>query len=320
MISDQEILTQLPFVLSGTNFDFLGERYEGKVRDNYVVGKRRVLVTTDRLSCFDRVVTTVPFKGQVLNDLARFWFEKVVQIAPNHVLESPHPNVLIGREAQVLPIEVVVREYLAGSAWRDYVEGKPVSGVVLPKGMRVSERLQTPIVTPSTKAERGTHDEPISEAEVLSRGIVAPALWEQMRETALKLFAFGREEVARRGLILVDTKYEFGIVDGELLLVDEIHTLDSSRFWKASSYAERFERGELPEMLDKEPVRQWLLAQGFKGDGKIPEFSAEKRVEISRHYIDAYELVTGQAFVWNKGEVTSAVEAALRRWVASTAN
>lgn len=315
MISDADIQAQLSCVLGETHLDFLGHRYEGKVRDNYVYGDLRVLITTDRLSCFDRVVTTVPFKGQVLNALALYWFERARHLVSSHVMASPHPNVLIGREAEVLPVEVVIREYLTGSAWRDYREGKEVSGVRLPPGLRASERLKYPIVTPSTKAAKGTHDEPISESAILAQGIVPTKLWEHMRETALSLFKFARDEVAKRGLLLVDTKYEFGIVDGELILVDEIHTLDSSRYWKADSYHQRFEAGELPVMLDKEPTRQWLLEQGFKGDGPIPHFSDEHRCAIARHYIDAYELVSGNSSELMRGDVVRSLEAALRSWV-----
>jgi phosphoribosylaminoimidazole-succinocarboxamide synthase len=315
MISDATIKRQLSHVIEETHFDFLGDRYVGKVRDNYVRGDYRVLITTDRLSCFDRVVTTVPFKGQVLNALALYWFERAKHLVSSHVVASPHPNVLIGRQAEVLPVEVVVREYLTGSAWRDYCAGKEVSGVRLPPGLRASERLTCPIVTPSTKAAKGTHDEPISEKAIISQGIVEPQLWEQMREVALTLFKYARDEVATRGLILVDTKYEFGIVSGELVLVDEIHTLDSSRYWKADSYLERFEAGESPVMLDKEPTRRWLFEQGFKGDGPIPHFSDEHRCAIARHYVDAYQLVSGQPFEAEGGDVTQALEAALRSWV-----
>jgi len=314
MLNDTALRQQLPHVLSSTNLGFLGDRYQGKVRDNYSVGTSRVLVTTDRLSCFDVVVTSIPFKGQVLNQLAVYWLNATKSIVPNHLLAVPDSNVVVGRQADVLPVEVVVRAYLAGSAWRDYSAGKLLSGVKVPAGLKMSERLSAPIITPSTKAAHGSHDMPISEAEVLSQGLVERKLWEKIRETALALFELGRAEVAKRGLLLVDTKYEFGLVDGKLTLVDELHTLDSSRFWVESSYDQRFKAGQNPEMLDKEPTRQWLLERGYKGDGPVPEFTDDHRVAIARHYIDAYAKICGQAFEGEVGPVEPRIESNLRRW------
>jgi phosphoribosylaminoimidazole-succinocarboxamide synthase len=212
----------------------------------------------------------------------------------------------------VLPVEVVVRQFIAGSAWRDYAEGKPVSGVKLPPGIQPHQRLPKPIITPSTKAAAGSHDQPISETEILERGLVSEALWREICDVSLRLFAAGSEEVSKRGLLLVDTKYEFGVVDGVLTLVDEIHTLDSSRYWKEATYTERFERGVVPEMLDKEPTRQWLLEQGFKGDGEIPMFSDEHRVSIARHYISSFELISGKEFAGTPGPVAGRIEKSLR--------
>jgi phosphoribosylaminoimidazole-succinocarboxamide synthase len=315
MLSDSDISTQLPFVLAETHFDFLGERYEGKVRDTYRRGDERILITTDRLSCFDRVVTSVPFKGQVLNELAIHWFKLTEHIVRNHILDVPDPNVMRVRNCAILPVEVVVRGYLAGSAWRDYAAGRPVSGVSFPPGLRFGDRLPEPTLTPSTKAPRGEHDEPVSEAEIVARGIVDRRLWDEVRETALSLFALGQAESAQRGLALVDTKYEFGLVEGRLVLADEIHTLDSSRYWVEATLHERLARGEDPEMLDKEPTRQWLLKQGFKGDGPIPVFTPEHRSAIARHYIDCFERITGLAFVGKTGPVLPRIEAALRSLV-----
>lgn len=296
MVDNSIVLTQLPFCLTETHLDFLGKRYAGKVRDSYSRDGKRYLITTDRLSCFDVIVTSVPFKGQVLTQLALYWFKKAASIIPVHVLDNPDPNVIVGVEASVVPIEVVVRGYLTGSAWRDYEAGKPVSGITLPKGMKKSQRFDTPLLTPSTKAEKGSHDMPIGEAEIVSQGIVAASVWNEIRTAALKLFAMGSEEVAKRGLLLVDTKYEFGIKDGKVMLVDEMHTLDSSRFWDASEYQARFEAGEDQVMLDKEPTRQWLISQGFMGEGVVPQFTDEHRVSIAQHYIQSYERITGVPF------------------------
>ena len=302
-ITDDLIRKQLPHVLASTDLEFLGPKYEGKVRDCYVRGAERILVTSDRLSCFDVVVTTLPFKGQVLTALASYWFERTADIVRNHMLEVPDPNVMIVQNVEILPVEVIVRAYLTGSAWRDYEAGKPISGVTLPAGLRPSQKLPEPILTPSTKAARGSHDQPISEQEIIAGGLVDANRWQEVREAASALFAFGQARAAARGLILVDTKYEFGLLGGKLILADEIHTLDSSRYWIAESYPERFERGEPPEMLDKEPVRQWLLRQGYKGDGPIPSFSDDYRVELSRHYINSFERITGLEFRASVGSV-----------------
>lgn len=253
-------------------------------------------MTTDRLSCFDIIVTTIPFKGQVLNQLALYWFEKASSIVPVHVVSSPDPNVIVGREAQVVPIEVVVRGYLAGSAWRDYEAGRSISGVSLPQGMKRSQKLPQPILTPSTKAKKGDHDEPISEDTIVAQKIVSEDLWQQIRTAALRLFDLGTKVAAQKGLILVDTKYEFGLCDGELMLVDELHTLDSSRYWVASEYVSRFQSGQDQVMLDKEPTRQWLISKGFMGEGPIPYFTDEHRVSIAKHYIQSYEKITGRSF------------------------
>ena len=312
-LSDQQLIEQLPYTITETSYDQFGEKIKGKVRDSYVNGDTRILVTTDRLSCFDRVVTSIPLKGQVLNQLAVEWFSITSDIVANHLKEVPHPNVMVSHNCEVLPVEVVVRGYLAGSAWRDYEAGRPVSGVQLPEGLSASQKLPEPILTPSTKAEVGDHDEPISEQDLLARGLVAPELWQQIREVALALFQRGQEFVAARGLILADTKYEFGLYQGKLVLVDEIHTLDSSRYWIAETYADRLAKGEAPEMLDKEPTRQWLLSQGFQGDGPIPDFSDEHRIAIARHYIDSYELVLGKAFIPGLGDTSAAIQASLEQ-------
>lgn len=314
MISDQNIRTQLVHVLQSTDFNFLGNKYEGKVRDCYSRSgtDRMHLITTDRLSCFDRVVTAIPFKGQILTQLAIEWFKRSQHIIDNHIIELPDPNVMFVKQTKILPIEVVVRAYLTGSAWRDYQAGKTISGVTLPQGMRPAQKLPQVILTPSTKAPKGDHDLPISESEIVSSGIVSAKLWQQVKETAMALFNLGQEQVAKQGLILVDTKYEFGLYQGNLILADEIHTLDSSRYWVADTYQERFEKEQSQQMLDKEPVRQWLLEQGFKGDGPIPKFSDDYRVEIAKHYISSYERILGKVFEAEVGSVQDRILQSLR--------
>ncbi len=315
MIRDEDINSQIDHVLARTALSFLGDRYEGKVRDNYSSGDVRYLITTDRLSCFDVVVTTIPFKGQVLNELAVHWFKLAGEIVPNHIIDIPDPNVIVAKNCQILPVELVVRAYLTGSAWRDYEAGKAISGIKLPAGMKASQKLDEPIVTPSTKAERGKHDLPISESEILSSGLVQRSLWERIREVSLQLFRLGQIEADRRGLLLVDTKYEFGLdPNGNLLLADEIHTLDSSRYWIKENYLTAFAKGESPQMLDKEPTRQWLLSKGYKGDGAIPEFTREHRIQISRHYIESFERISGHQFKPEFGSVEKRIEANLRKY------
>jgi phosphoribosylaminoimidazole-succinocarboxamide synthase len=308
-MNDKIIYDQLPFCLNETDFKKFGPRYVGKVRDCYRIDKDRLLlITSDRLSCFDRVVTSIPFKGQILNQMAIFWLKKAEQIMPTHFISSPHPNVTIGKAAETLPVEVVVRGYITGSAWKDYCDGKSVSGVELPKGLRKNQKLQTPIITPSTKAAKGEHDLPISEAQIVSTGLVSKDLWEQVRQSAFKLFDMGSEHAKKQGLILVDTKYEFGLFNGELILIDEIHTLDCSRYWMANEYDIRFESGQDQAMLDKQIVREWLLSVGFSGDGPIPHFDEERRVNISKYYMKSFSLITGLEFVPISGDALPAIE------------
>lgn len=326
MISQQLASQQLAYTLSGVSAPNLGEKIEGKVRDCFVIGdvvgdqrmgNRRVLVASDRLSAFDRVLTTIPFKGQMLTQLAHFWFEQTKHIVKNHIIEYPHPNVLIAHEIEMLPVEVVIRGYLTGSAWRDYVAGKDISGVVLPKGMRRSQVFDSPIITPSTKGERGVHDEPISSEEIVRSGLVEKVLWEQVCEIAHALFAFGSSHANKQGLILVDTKYEFGVLTSpsgkkEIILADEIHTQDSSRYWMSDSYNERFKRDEDPDMLDKEFVRRWLIEQGYMGDGEPPKFTDEFRVATAIKYAEAYEKITGTEFSPTVGPIREGIEEVLR--------
>ncbi len=295
--------------LTGTDFPSLGKKYEGKVRDNYSTSDgRRVIIATDRISAFDRVLGTLPLKGQVLGFAAAWWFEKTRQIAPNHVLSQPDPNVLIARECQLVPVEMVVRAYLTGttstSIWMHYEQGlREFCGHTLPDGMKKHQRLVQPILTPSTKAGHGDHDVSASRAEILRLSGMPPSDFDRAAELAMALFREGQRVCAERGLILVDTKYEFGKTpEGELIVIDEIHTPDSSRFWYTNSYEERFLAGQDPESFDKEYVRRFLAAQGFRGDGEIPNIPDEVKVEAMRRYIEAVERITGQSFVPNLEE------------------
>ena len=296
MVRDEVLRNQLGQTLLETDLPLPGKR-RGKVRDTYVLGDEMLLVATDRLSAFDVVLSTVPFKGQILNQLAAWWFEKTRDVAPNHVIAQPDPNALLSRRCEALPVEVVVRGYITGSLWRDYTAGRAgVYGIDLPRGLRKDQAFDEPIITPSTKEEVG-HDQPISSAEVVSRGLVDADVWEACQRLAIALFRRGQAIAAERGLILVDTKYEFGLHDGELLVIDEIHTPDSSRYWEADGYRARFEAGEEQRMLDKENIRQWLIKErGFQGEGTPPEIPDEVRIDLARKYVANYERLTGEAF------------------------
>lgn len=272
--------------------------YRGKVRDIIDLEDRLLLITTDRISAFDRVLTTIPHKGEILNRISCSWFKQVSDIVPVHILEELSPRTVVVKKTQVLPLEVVVRGYLTGSAYRAYLEGKPVSGIPLPKGMKKNEPFPQPLLTPSTKESVGTHDEPISEEEILRRKLLSSDLWEQVKEKALALFRRGSEIARSRGLILVDTKYEFGLSEeGTLYLVDELHTPDSSRYWYASSYEESLAKGEDPRQLDKEYFRAWLLSRGFQGNGPAHEIPLEVRRAVSERYIEAFQAIEGKPFL-----------------------
>lgn len=269
----------------------------GKVRDIFVLDGELLISTTDRVSAFDRILALVPFKGEVLNRISLFWSSKTEKIIPNHIVEQVTARTVRVRRCDVLPVEVVVRGYLTGSAWRDYQAGRPVSGVNLPAGMRFNQKFPGPLVTPSTKEALGAHDRPISAAEIVESGLVEGKIWREAEAAALALFERGTQIARDRGLILVDTKYEFGLRDGILTLVDEIHTPDSSRYWYADSYEELFAGGERQRQMDKEYLRYWLADHGFTGEGEPPEIPREILGELSRRYITTFEEITGAEFV-----------------------
>jgi phosphoribosylaminoimidazole-succinocarboxamide synthase len=283
----------------------LPDRRDGKVRVSYAwSADERLFVTTDRLSAFDRILAGVPFKGQVLNQLAAWWFDRTRDLVANHVVALPDPNVLIARTATTLPVEVVVRGYITGvtstSLWKPYAAGaRTIYGHHFPDGLRKNTRLPEAIVTPTTKPPAGSdvHDEPITWAEVVDRHLVDVARWEHVTTVALELFRRGQEVAAEAGLILVDTKYEFGVTaDDELLLIDELHTPDSSRYWVAATYDERMATGDEPESLDKEVVRRAFIDAGYDGDGDPPTVDADVWTATSTRYIDAYQRLTGLPF------------------------
>ncbi len=302
MLSLDQIRAAIPHALSRIDVPGLGPRSEGKVRDIYVVGDRRVLITTDRVSAFDRVLGVIPFKGQVLNQLSAWWFEQTQDIVANHMIAVPDPNVTIAREAQPLPVEVIVRGYITGvtstSLWTLYRQGVPLPyGLQLPPGLRKNDPLPQAVVTPTTKATGGAHDERLTSAEVVDRGLLPAALWAQVQQAARSVFQRGQEVARRAGLILVDTKYEFGLVDGQPALIDEVHTPDSSRFWVAESYEKARGAGQEPENFDKEFLRIWFAGQGYRGEGKPPAMPPDFVAQVAQRYIAAYERLTGSTFV-----------------------
>ena len=295
MIAHKDILAAILNCLAGTDFGGFGQKYEGKVRDVYVQDGRRILITTDRVSAFDRVLGLIPYKGQVLNQLSAWWFEQTADLARNHVISVPDPNVTIAHEAQPLPVEIVVRGYITGvtktSLWYLYEKGeRRPYGIQLPDGLQKNDPLPEPIITPTTKAEKGGHDERLTEAEILEQKLVGADLWEEIRETAVVLFKRGQKIAAQAGLVLVDTKYEMGLVNGQLTLIDEIHTPDSSRYWLADRH------GGEPENYDKEFMRKWYAAQGYRGDGTPPTMPPDLIAQIAARYITTFEMLTGKIF------------------------
>ena len=299
-MDDAFLRDHLDHTLESTNLVDLGTRYQGKVRDTYRRNGELVLVTTDRISAFDHVLPqTIPFKGQVLNQTAAYFFEATEDVVPNHVLDVPDPNVTVAQACSPVKVEFVVRGYLAGHAWREYESGaRTLCGHSLPDGLRQSQKLPEPIVTPTTKAERG-HDQDVTPEEAVASSQLAPDEYEQLRDWALALFERGTEMAAEQGLILVDTKYEFGRTpDGGFVLIDEVHTPDSSRYYYREGYEERLEKGIPQEQLSKEFVREWLMEQGFQGrEGEtMPDLPPSFRVTVAKRYVELYETVTGRSF------------------------
>ena len=315
MIPESRIRAQLGNVLEQTDVPGLGAVEHGKVRDSYRLGDRRVIVVTDRISAFDCVLGTIPFKGQVLNQLAAWWFEQTRDLGRNHVLEVPDPNVMVVAECEQLPVEFVVRGYITGvtktSAWYNYERGvRQFCGHHLPDGLRKDQQLSTPILTPTTKLEK--HDRNISRAEAIAEGLIDAATFDRVADLCLRLYQRGVDIAARRGLIFVDTKYEMGRLRGELIISDEINTPDSSRYWYADTYRALFEAGQEQRKLDKEYVRTWLSEQGFLGDGPPPALPDDIRVEAAKRYIQAYEQITGRDFVVDDEPVSDRVSRVLQ--------
>ncbi|MEA5141861.1 phosphoribosylaminoimidazolesuccinocarboxamide synthase [Arcicella rigui] len=310
-------------VIKNTNFSFPNQTnfYKGKVRDVYSFENLLVMVASDRISAFDVVLPeAIPFKGQVLNQIAEHFLNATRDIVPNWLLASPDPNVSVGLKCETYPVEMVVRGYLAGHAWRTYKAGlRTLCGVTLPEGLKENDKLPTPIITPTTKAHEG-HDEDISREEILAKGLVPEDEYVQLENYTLALFAKGTEMAAEQGLILVDTKYEFGKKDGQITLIDEIHTPDSSRYFYAEGYQERQDNNQSQKQLSKEFVREWLIANGFQGkEGQVvPEMSEEWVNQISERYIELFEQVTGKKFVKNISEnILSRVEENVNNYLKS---
>lgn len=307
-----------------TNFNFKGQQsvYHGKVRDVYDIdGKYLVMVATDRISAFDVVLPEgIPYKGQVLNQIAAQFLDATSDIVPNWKVAVPDPMVTVGLKCEPLKIEMIVRGYLAGSAWREYAAGaRQICGVELPEGLHENEKLPHPILTPTTKADAG-HDENISHDEIIAQGIVPEDVLLQVEQYALALFERGTEMAARQGLILVDTKYEFGIHDGKVILIDEIHPPDSSRYFYAEGYEERQAAGQEQKQLSKEFVRRWLIDNGFMGKPgqKVPEMTPEYCRSVSERYIELYEHITGEQFVRaEEGDAAARIEENVTRCLAN---
>ncbi|PIR68058.1 phosphoribosylaminoimidazolesuccinocarboxamide synthase [Candidatus Nomurabacteria bacterium CG10_big_fil_rev_8_21_14_0_10_35_16] len=297
----EKIKEHIDDVLTETNFTNLGERKVGKVRDVYIEKDQITLISTDRHSSFDRIIAHIPFKGEILNQTSLFWFENTKDIIQNHVLANPDPNVAVVKKCKVIPIEMVVRGYITGSTntslWTLYKNGERDFGnFTLPDGMHKNQKLETPVLTPTTKSDE--HDRPITPQEIVSEGIMSQELWDEMADKAIKIFTRGQKVALEKGLILVDTKYEFGLDENnQLTLIDEIHTPDSSRYWQASSYQARIDAGQEPENFDKEFLRLWFKENCDPyNDEKLPDAPVEMVTELTRRYIQIYEQITGKKF------------------------
>ncbi|HAT8593881.1 TPA: phosphoribosylaminoimidazolesuccinocarboxamide synthase [Legionella pneumophila] len=319
--SQEALLAALPFCLTETSLPF-GKKYKGKVRDTYDLGDQLILVTTDRQSAFDRCLAAVPYKGQVLNLTSVWWFKNTQSIVPNHLIAVPDPNVAIAKKCKIFPVEFIVRGYISGSTstslWTQYQKGvREYCGITFPDGLRKNQKLESPVITPTTKET--LHDRPISPHEIVAEGWMTQEDWDETSSYALKLFQHGMEVAQQHGLILVDTKYEFGRdAEGRIVLVDEIHTPDSSRYWLFNSYQERFDAGKEPENIDKEFLRLWYVdhCDPYK-DEVLPQAPQELIVTLASRYIQLYEMITGESFVYdsNPGPVNDRILQNIQRWL-----
>lgn len=289
------VKNQQQYCISETALD-IGKKYQGKVRDVYDINDKLLIIATDRISAFDRVLGLIPFKGEILTNISTFWFEKTKDIIKNHIIKQIHPNVVLVKKCKILPVEIIIRGYLTGGGWREYSKTGQVSGIKLPENLKKDCKLEKPLFTPTTKAEVG-HDESISKEKIIENNIISEELLNKIEQTAYKLFERGTEIAKNNNLILVDTKYEFGLLeDGSLMLADEIHTSDSSRYWFLDSYKELFNNSQDQKMLDKEYLRQWLISKDYMGDGEPPIIPFEVIFGICQKYLTAYETITGKEY------------------------
>lgn len=309
-------------VLKTVNLPFLGKKTQGKVRDIYNKNQDKILITTDRISAFDRVLGFIPYKGQVLNQLSEFWFEKTQDLVSNHMINVPDPNVMIAKDCQPIPLEVIIRGYISGvtktSLWYNYNLGKRnLYGQKFPDGLQKNQKLTQPVMTPTTRATgKGGHDEPIDRKTVLAKKIIDVKLYDLIEKTAINLFKRGTEICDQAGLILVDTKYEFGLYNNKLTLIDEVHTPDSSRFWIKDTYKERIAKGLEPDNFDKEFFRLWFVKKGYTGDGQPPKLTSEFTKQVSDRYIKTYELITGKKFIKDNQPIEARISQNLSRYYA----
>ncbi len=321
-MDDAALVRQISHVVTSLKVKWPYAHESGKVRENFgLPDGRRIVVTTDRLSAFDRVVTAVPYKGQVLNQLSAFWFRCLDDIIPNHLLDVPDPNVSVVRECVPLPVEVIVRGYITGvtstSLWTLYAQGnRVIYGHTLAEGLQKDDKLPEPLITPTTKAQRGQHDESLTCAEVVERGLVDKKIWDRVQDAALAVFHRGQQVAEEAGFLLVDTKYEFGVAaDGTLMLIDEAHTPDSSRFWTVDSYDEMRRRGGPPSNWDKEFVRLWYVGQQYRGEGPVPPLPDDVIVQAAARYIGLYQGLTGAVFEPGPAPATKRIEKVVRSYL-----
>lgn len=321
MVHEKTILKALPHVLKSIDLQGLGKKQSGKVRDFYVFGDKRIIVTTDRQSAFDVMLGYIPFKGTVLNLLCDFWFHKTSQIIPNHLISIPDPNVSIVFDCQPVPVEIIVRGYLSGvtgtSIWPSYQRGERlIYGIKFPEGMRKNQKLPRPIITPTTHGGgKSGHDDRLTREKILRQKVIDKKIYLKMEEVSFELFKYGSQLCQKQGLILVDTKYEFGLYNGKLILIDEIHTPDSSRFWIADTYRGRFEKGMEPDNFDKEFLRLWYANRGYRGDGPPPKMSKQLIIDLSKRYIAVWEKLTGQKFKAYNYPIEERIKRNVQRYV-----